>query len=343
MENMSEKKKVLLIAPSYMNLYEDIMNGLTGLGYEVTYYPDLRIPGDPFNKARNKESKMPVSEFMEKIGAIWSDILQKDPFQGVYDYLLVVDGLSVPASLITRLKSLNPNLVACNYLYDRIRGVYEVDRNFAYYDRIFTFDPSDSKEYQLRFLPIYWVPVEKDTKAERDVFGFGGFDPYRLKVFRKIRKEIKKENKSGFIKIYYFNTSLLIIFFKNLIKRLLGRPGFTFFDLLSGMITNKSLTPLEFRNMIRSSRIVLDTNHPYQDGLTARFMWALGAEKKIITTNKSIRDYPFYSEEQVFIFDDDSRNIDCFLDSRFEMGEDLRDMVSLYRIDNWLTTILSGT
>lgn len=340
MVTLSNKNKVLLVAPSYMNLYEDIRDGLTGLGYTVTYYPDLRIPGDPFNKARKYETKLSKSEFIEKIDAIWSEILQKDENQGFYDFLLVVDGLSVPPSLITRLKSTNPNLVACNYLYDRIRGVYEVDRNFAYYDRIFSFDLSDSKEYHLHFLPIYWIPMEKVPVKKQDVFGFGGMDKYRLEVFRHIRREVKKINKSSFIKIYYFKDSLALIFIKNFVKCILGRPGFTLSDILSGLITNKALTPKEFRKMIYSSDVILDTNHPYQDGLTARFMWALGAEKKIITTNKSIRDYSFYSREQVYILNEDGRSISDFLNSHFEMNEDLRNRISFFKIDKWLTTIL---
>lgn len=342
MANLSNnQKKVLLVAPVYMDLYKDIMTGLVSLGYDVTYYPDLRIPGDPFNK-KLKDAKLSESDFMHKIDALWSDILQEDSNKGIYDYLLVVDGLSVPPSLIVRLKKLNPKLVACNYLYDRIRGIYEVDRNFAYFDRIFSFDLSDSEEYHLQFLPIYWVPVERPLKTEHEVFGFGGMDSYRLEVFRKIRKEVKEMAKSSFIKIYYFNDSLPLIFIKNLVKRALGRPGFTFSDFFSGMITNKSLPPEDFRKMILSSHVVLDTNHPYQDGLTARFMWALGAEKKIITTNRSVRDYSFYSEKQIYILNEDPRSIRSFLDSDFEMDEVFRVRISAYRIDKWLNTILTG-
>ena len=340
MGSLSNKKRVLLVAPSYMNLYEDIRNGLIGLGYSVTFYPDLRLPGDPFNKARSNEAKQSVPDFIAKLDALWAEILQKDVNLGVYDYLLVIDGLSVPPSLLIRLKELNPDLVACNFLYDRIRGVYEVDRNFAYYDRIYTFDLADSEEYHLHFLPIYWVPMDGPSEIERTIFGFGAVDHYRLKVFKSIKKDVKFNKKPSFIKLYS-KDSYPLLFLKNLVKRLMGKSKISVFSLPPAMITSKALSPDEFRAMILSSDIILDTNHLYQDGLTARFMWALGAEKKIITTNKSVRNYSFYSEDQIYIWGEDQRSIDSFFNSQFEMSDLFRERIAAFRIDNWLRSILT--
>lgn len=64
---------------------------------------------------------------------------------------------------------------------------------------------------------------------------------------------------------------------------------------------NEPLTPAEFRSLIYNSRCVIDTYNTFQEGMTPRFMWALGAGCKIITTNKNCKEYSFYSPEYIYI------------------------------------------
>ena len=175
-----------------MNLYEDIVSGLQGKGFDVQYYPDIRIKGDPFNKVGGGNQKMPVDVFMAKLDLLWSEILDNDSHNCNYDYLLVIDGLSVPPSFFERLRRVNPNIVTCNYLFDRVKGVYELDRNFPYYDRVFSFDKKDSNDFHLSFLPIYWTPMEQDKQIKYDLFGFGAYDRVRLDTFRHIRNIASK-------------------------------------------------------------------------------------------------------------------------------------------------------
>ena len=93
--------------------------------------------------------------------------------------------------------------------------------------------------------------------------------------------------------------------------------------------------------MISKSRAILDTQASYQDGLTARFMWALGEEKKIITTNDNILKYPFYTPEQFYILNENNLSgIPEFLKKDFVMTDSNRKIVAQYRIDNWLDTLL---
>lgn len=334
----NSKKRVLLIAPTYMDLYEDIRSTLEQMGFNVTFYPDLRIKGDPYNKVSGVKKHLSIQKFTTKIENIWNEIMINDMYDGVYDYLLVIDGLSVPCSLINRLREKNANLLACNYLYDRVKGVYELERNFPYFDRIFTFDQSDSKEYGLSFLPIYWMPSNERHHIIYNVFGFGAYDSIRLNVFRHIKRIIRGDN---FIKVYYSKDKKITMIIKNIVKLLTKKQHIPISDFFSGLITNKTISPNEFRQMILSSNAVIDTNHPYQDGLTARFMWALGAEKKIVTTNSSVRNYSFYSKEQIFIIEDNWSDLSSFLNSHFVMSPEIRNEVLKYRIDNWLHTILS--
>ena len=52
-----------------------------------------------------------------------------------------------------------------------------------------------------------------------------------------------------------------------------------------------------------NSRCVLDSAQEGQMGLTIRVLEALGAKKKLITTNEDIVNYDFYNEENIYVYD----------------------------------------
>ena len=72
-------------------------------------------------------------------------------------------------------------------------------------------------------------------------------------------------------------------------------------------------------------------------------MWALGAEKKIITTNKAVIQNVFYSPDQIYVLSENNLNgVVDFISKDFQMTEDRRRIVQQYRIDNWVNTMLIG-
>ena len=77
--------------------------------------------------------------------------------------------------------------------------------------------------------------------------------------------------------------------------------------------------------------------------MTARFMWALGAEKKIITTNKTVVQNTFYSPEQIYVLSDSNLDgVMNFISKDFQMSSEKRNIVLHYRIDNWVDTMFEG-
>ena len=96
--------------------------------------------------------------------------------------------------------------------------------------------------------------------------------------------------------------------------------------------------------MMMESEVIVDSINPMQDGLTARFTWALGAEKKIITNNKSVKTYDFYTPEQIFVIEDFSpkteNEILNFLHSKYIMTPDVRRKINSFRMDNWINNLL---
>lgn len=346
------KRKILFIGPKIANIYLDVIAEMNRQGYEVDFYEYKSYKDDPHNlKGHRKYGKLfvPEKKFERKIKQIWTDLLNTEPYKKTYDLLFVIDGDSLHPCLFEILKKRNPNLKSVNYLFDSTRGNYEFNVHFKYFDKVATFDIADSKRYGIDLLPIYWS-VEKDCeKQDLVMFGLGAYIPNRYELF-KILDEFSKENGlPSFIKI--FNRVIeneRKHQWKSWLIEKIGLKSYMIPLKLyhTNLITHESMPTAEYRRMIMRSKVIVDSNAPAQDGLTARFMWALGAERKIITTNSAVKEYDFYTDKQIFVVEDisslvkNSAFVD-FLNSEYHMPTDVRDKINHYRIDNWLKYLLS--
>lgn len=100
-----------------------------------------------------------------------------------------------------------------------------------------------------------------------------------------------------------------------------------------------SLETEQIVNLYKRSKVILDINHINQDGLTMRTFEAIGAGKKLITTNQNIIKYPFYCSNNFYIVDRNKVNIQkSFFETEYiEMPIDLYEKCS---IDGWLKDIM---
>lgn len=332
MSNGLNKNRVLLVSPDYLGLYNDIYRGLVNLGYDTELIITKTIKGDPF-LVRNINSKKSETDLLNELSVFWENLFKSGNYSSHYDYLIAIDGTCLHPYLFEQLKNINPNIITINYLFDGIENVYRFDRNFPFFDKIFTFDISDSKKYNISHLPIYWVNLDIISPLERDVFAFGAYNKIRSDIFRYVKESLPVRNFTSFIKLYVPQSQGWNSRMKTFVKTLLMPRQY-------GMISHTPISTDEFRRMIATSRIIVDTSNGYQDGLSARFMWALGLGKKIITNNKSVMTYAFYSKEQIYVIGYDSYPLSDFIKLDFKMKDEIREKVDLYRIDNWLKTIM---
>lgn len=85
---------------------------------------------------------------------------------------------------------------------------------------------------------------------------------------------------------------------------------------------------------IRQCDAILDISLQENAGLSLRAMEALFLGKKLITNQKSIRQYDFYREENIYILGKETREIGEFLSApAAEIDPDIRDH---YLLSNWL-------
>lgn len=337
-------KRILVLSPTHMNLYKDIVEELENEGFYVEFIAVKSFPNDPFYIHGKYHQFFSKNKFLSKLEKYWISIYESGKYTFDYDYLLVINGTTVHPILFELLKKKNKDIITINYLFDSTQRMYHFDRNFQYYDRIYSFDRSDVELYNLNFLPIYWKPCESNSTKSNFLFGFGAFNRVRYKVFSYFDNLIKDKRNESFIKLYYPQVRHTCAFFAiKYIKKLFKiHTDITKQEYCSELITHQSMSPDEFRNHIWRSKIVIDTSNGLQDGLTARFMWAVGAGKKIVTTNTSIRDYDIYSKDQFFIIDN-INSIDVpssFLETPFNPKEGYWEIVNNWRIDLWLKQML---
>ncbi|MBQ9310483.1 MAG: hypothetical protein IJ222_06420 [Bacteroidales bacterium] len=340
--------KALFIGTDYMGLYKDIVAGLEQKGYEVDFIPEDLREEDPDYRASGGMYRQTPSAYARRIEHEWKDRLSQPEHSGRYDLLFVLDGVSIHPCVFEILKGRNPGMKAVNYLFDTVRGIYPFDKNFRYFERIATFDREEAVKFNIAFLPIYWVDGGTDNKRDDTpyIFSCGAYQKPRFELFKLVREEADKAGVPHRLNIYAKlipNETMFLV--RDLIRRILHKPRRIPIEAYrSDMTIHAPIPPEEYRALMAKASLVVDTNAPHQDGLTARFMWALGAGKKIVTNNKSVKEYDFYDPAQILIVEDasscDREALRNFMLSAYQMPADIRRIVDKYRLDNWLDFLL---
>lgn len=327
--------RVLFLTNKFMDIYKDVIHELTIQGYDVKFLNDESLPNDPYlirNECHKPEEYASRDLFYNNY---WDEKISKGDDNWFYDYFFAIEGLSVSASLITKLRETNPRIKTILYLYDRTFSNYRFDILFKYYDSIYTFDLFDSKYYNINHLPIYWVPCVSAVESKYLLFGYATYQEKRYNIYKEVFNKVKQNRKPSFVKLYVspYNGGYIKSFLRNITGKNIASK------LNKEMIFDKIIPPEEFRNFISSSDIVLDTHNSFQDGLTARFMWALGAGKKIITTNQSVIHYSFYDPKFIHILGNDYYIPENFINETAVREDRVNEDIGKYRIDNWIKTM----
>lgn len=340
---------LLLVSPSISDMYKDIVSQLNMMNISVDYIEDRGNDDDPDyirNKKRIGYREKKRADYLQKNENRWNYLLSKKQFNKRYDYLLVIDGMSVSPYLFNELKRRNPQIWCANYLYDSTVSLYRFQINFQYYNLVASFDRQDCKRYNLKFLPIYWQDKDCINDIRYKFFGVGGFSQERFQIYKQVLDYAENHGLSYYIKLYYPRTKNILLFtIKAIVKRLLGnKESITISQYNSKYVTHDSISSDEYRILMNQSEIIIDSVNFEQDGMTARFMWALGFGKKIITTNASFHDYDCYDKNQVLIVNNSWElydSINTFVSTPFVNTDKHKEKLIGWRLDNWLGLLLN--
>jgi hypothetical protein len=320
-------KKILFLSVRTFNLEVEIKNKLEELGAQVTYY-DERPANNNFIKGiiRLKRSLVQkrIDKYYKKI------LLATAKIQ--FDYLFVNRGEIVPAFFLEELKNAQPNCQFIFYTWDSFTNHAHPTTILKYFDRKLTFDPQDARLYKINFRPLFYLDSYKNLvhlPTKYDILFLGTAHSDRYKISSLIKKWALKNSLTCYC--YYYMHGKLVYFYKKIFDK-------TFKDFNYSQLSFKSLKVGQIVELYQKSNIILDINHPHQKGLTMRTFEAIGAKRKLITTNGEITKFPFYNENNFLIIDrnDIKINLDFINSSYQALNPILYDKFSL---EGWLFNI----
>jgi len=326
--------KLLLIMPNFFDYPKVIVDELNKMGYEVDFFDD-RPSTSGIVKAIIRVKKDLIKKYIEKyFDEIMSTIKSKK-----YDVVFLISGqsLSFTEDMINEIKKEQPQAKFVLYQWDSLKNFPYIKKMHTYFDKCYSFDRDDVKaNSNLRFLPLFYseryrLIGEKNIKNYRYDFSFvGTAHPKKYKFINEMSSQLKGIYPNQFI--YFFFPSRLVFFYRKLFNKELRNARYDEFHYTA-------LTGKEMDDLITESRCILDSAQAGQLGLTIRVIEALGAKKKLITTNEDVKNYDFYKEENVYIYDgtfDFSSKF--FTEEYVELDE---DVYKKYSVTSWLTEILS--
>ena len=185
------------------------------------------------------------------------------------------------------------------YNYDSFKNNPNAQSILKYFDKKFTFDKKDALDYKINFRPLFFSKEYEEINDIHNGFEYetmfvGTAHTDRYIISEKVKSWCEKNKYRSYT--FYYSPSKSVFYFKKRFDK-----TFKTFDI--NKITFKSLQHSEIINLYKKSKAVLDINHPFQTGLTMRTFEALGAGRKLITTNPYVKEYPFYNPQNILVID----------------------------------------
>lgn len=314
--------KICVISFDYWNYDVKIVDKLNELGHNAFHiklgnfkykYPNF------IAKLNNFFSKLLFDKNIKKIKTeeYLLSILDKN---GNQDQILVINPERISLETHLKIKKYTSNYKT--YLYDSIDR-YDNKKLIEkkVFDTIYSFDKKDATKYNLEFISNY-IHLEKKNetvKSKFNVFSISSIDD-RYATFNSIIDYFDKNS-----------ISHLTLFYDKKCPKILKK---------SATFINKTLNHNEIQEKMEKSDIILDVVRKNQTGLSFRIFDALALNKKLITTNQSIKKYDFYNENNVCVIDKNNISIpNEFLKTKYEKLSD--EIYKKYSLENWVKIVFN--
>lgn len=327
-------KRILFLSAKAFGIPEGIVDTLVKFGAQVDYF-DERPANNFLTKALIRINRNLIGGYINKYH---KRIIQRTSAIK-YDFIFFIKGESFSERNIKTLFRLHPEAKTLIYHWDSIANNHNALALLKYFDAVFSFDKGDCEiNKNIRFLPLFYFDEYIDVananlETEYDLMFVGTTHSDRYRIISSIIKQFQKYGGRCFS---YFFFQGKIMFYR---YRLLNP------DLKNLNIRDVHFTPMNKSDLLELYKIsdtIIDIHHPKQSGLTLRCFEALGAKKKLITTNANIADYDFYDSNNILIIDRNNPNIpDSFIKNKYKEVD--RNIYEKYSISSWVNNIISNT
>ncbi len=318
-------KKVFLVAPQFFGYEQEIRSELERRGAQVDFLLDRPFTS-AFLKAVTRWRRKWVMTAAERYYRDYTNL------RADYDYVFVVNGQTLSASVLEQWRIHFKRAKFFLYMWDSFGNREDVVDNLRFFDHAFTFDRDDAQSHRINFRPLFFSSgFEKNVghAIRWDVSFVGTAHTDRYAVASRVARELGSDIKAYW---YLFLQAKWVYWAYKLIN-----PGFR-----PAKMTDFRFDPLtksDVQEVFFASAVVLDIEHPRQTGLTMRTLETLGARRKLITTNSSVKDYDFFSSSNICVIDRDKPVFpaDFFQAPYVDVDPAI---YARYRLEGWLDEIL---
>ena len=324
-------KRFLFFSARAVGIPENIVSALEMSGAHVDYY-DERPANTFLVKALIRINRNLIASY---INSYHRQIIF-NVRHARYDYILFIKGESFSENNLKLLIEQHPESKTIIYHWDSIANNNNAINLIPYFNKVFSFDRYDCKKLGMNFLPLFYYNEYKEVAKfksgyDYDLMFVGTTHSDRYRFIRSISSQIKMNGGKCFT-YFFFQGKIMFYRYKLLNKEMRKIPASEF-----QFIPMKKNELLE---LYKKSRIIVDVQHPKQTGLTLRTMEALGAKRKLITTNSDVEFYDFYNPTNILIVDRNNPVINTeFLNSEYSELPD--EIYEKYSINSWIEKLLS--
>jgi hypothetical protein len=252
-----------------------------------------------------------------------------------YDYVLVRHGYQLDVSFLNTLRNMSPNAKFINFHWDSLREDYDYLHNMKCYDKVYSFDVKDCKDYnEIIYRPLFFLDLydsfrkksfDNFKKKDNDLLFIGAWrNKERLKLINQT-EELCKKNELNFKHYLYLSFKRHVY----LIKK----------GVIPTKTKMKILSHEQILDYFATTNTIIDFPSSFQTGMTIRTFETLGAGKKLITTNQNIINEPFYDEQYINVVDMNNLTLNVdFIKSVPDRS--MEEKLSNYSLDSYINTIL---
>ena len=286
-------KNILVISPKFFGYENRIVEHLSRRGAHVTFL-DERPGNSIWIKALVRINSIFLKPMIYRYYA-----KALIGFKGIpFDAVLINSPECCNSNIVNKIRTHYPDARLILYMWDSLRNKRtskeaEVPAFLGLFDRCLSFDGADAKKYGMVFRPLFFVDQGRQdsvTPAEYAFSFIGTIHSDRYKILKHLCEQLDALGLKYFT--YPFLASRAHYWWYRLTKpEFRGTRAAEFF-----------YQPLPYQEVMRvfaASIAILDVEHPEQRGLTMRTLEVIGAGKKLITTNATIKNYPFYEPTRV--------------------------------------------
>lgn len=321
--------------PNFFEYPKEIIKEAENMGYQVDFYDD-RPSTNAFVKAAIRIKKDILKSYIRD----YFERIKKDIEGKKYDIVFVISGqsLSFEESMIKELRELQKQAKFVLYQWDAMKNFPYIERMQKYFDKVYSFDKSDcGGKMDVKFLPLFYIDryrqigEKKETEIKYDYCFIGTAHPKKYKFISEMVERLKTVSDKMFI--YYFFPSPIVYIYRKMCNKELRKARYNDFNY-------KPLSTKQIDELWSQSKCILDSPQGGQEGLTIRTLEALGAKRKLITSNTDIVNYDFYREENVYVYDGNEFNYNSVF-FKNDYVEVPQTVYEAYSLKSWLTEVFN--